>query len=614
MRAQPGRGRRRDRLILLIAIALLTAFLLRIITDQWLPEVHNLEMLAYDWHMKGMPPLKPDPRLVLVGMNDGSLSRLKRTSYPLPRRMHGQIVEELHRAGARVIGFDMWFTGAIPDEDRRFAAAIGLHGKIVAALMSETKADRGEEQTTFTPPAPLLRPYIRASSLLVQRTFGNTVRSYLPYPPDAQTSERHLHMAVSLAAAYYGVADATPVIRDTFDLGPLHAPIGEKGEMLFRYIGPKGSFPYVPYADVYDGSWRAKRGPDFFRDKIVLVGIISDFTDRQNTPQGDMQGVEIMLNATQTLLQHNWIRPLSKAVNVLVQFALCLVLSLAVWRYGIGGGGVCFLATVLLWTIWAHRLFAATGLWIDTVEPLGAMGATFFLTSLAEIVDVRRKFSRFMPKRDAAFALRTDNLEAHTTEQEAAIVFADIRQYTNLSETLPSETVERLLQAYFLAGEQAAQEYGGDVDKFVGDELMVRFDAHPRWQSNVPRAIRQESYTLRAVRWALAMQEFAAKMDSSGLAGAIGFRIGIGLSAGTIRIGMVGARDRLQATAIGDAVNVASRLQEATKTAGRPILMSHAAYLNTVDRIDFEPMGELSVRGKQAPQAVYYPIRVRNGD
>ena len=308
--------------------------------------------------------------------------------------------------------------------------------------MSETKADHGEEQLTFTQPAPQLRPYIRAGSLLVQRSFGDTVRWYLPYPVDAQTSERYPHLAVNLLASYYGVADTVPTIRDTFDLGPIHAPIGEEGEMLIRYIGPKGSFPYVPYADVYDGSWRAKRGPDFFRDKIVLVGLIRDFTDRQNTPQGDMQGAEILMNATQTLLQHNWVRHLSEQTNFLVQLALCLLLSLTVWRFGIGGGAVCLPVTALLWSVFANRLFAASGLWIDTVEPLGAVTTTFVLTSPAELAEVRRKFSRFMPRRDAALALRTDNLEAHTAEQEAAIAFADIRQYTTLSENLPSAMVD----------------------------------------------------------------------------------------------------------------------------------------------------------------------------
>ncbi len=611
---QPSRGRRLGRLVLLIAIALFTGALLHAVTLRWLPQVHNLELLAYDQHMKNMPRLKPDPRLVLIGMNDGSLPHLNRTSYPLPRRMHGHLVEELHRGGARVIGFDMWFQDAIPEEDARFAASIGRHGKIVAALMSETEIDHGEEITTFTPPPPLLRPYIQASSLWVQRSFGSSVRWYLPYPSDAQTAERHLHIAVNLVASYYDVADTTPSIRNTFDLGPIHAPIGEQGETLIRYIGPKGSFPYVPYSEVYDGSWRKKRGANFFKDKIVLVGLISDFEDRQNTPQSDMQGVEILMNATQTLLQNNWIRHQNEQTNFCAELALCLLLSLAVWRFGIVGGAICLPAMALAWSLFADRLFASTGLWMDTVEPLGALAATFALTSLAELAAVRRKFSRFMPRKDADFALRTDDLEAHTTEQEAAIVFADIRQYTNLSETLPSETLERLLQEYFLAGEQAAQQYAGDVDKFVGDELMVRFDAQPHWASNVPRSIRQEPNALRAVRWAMAMQEFAAKLDRSGIAGEIGFRIGIGLSAGTVRIGMVGAKNRLQATAIGDAVNLASRLQNATKTVGRPILMSHAAYLEVADRIEVEPMGELTVRGKQELQAVYYPLRIKERD
>jgi CHASE2 domain-containing sensor protein len=202
---QPSRGRGRGRLLLLTGIALLTTFLLHVVTVRWLPQAHNLELLVYDWHIKSMPALKPDPRLVLIGMDDGSLQHLNCTSYPLPRH------------------------------------------------------------------------------------------------------------------------------RNSFDLGPLHAPIGEGSEILIRYIGPKGSFPYVPYSEVYDGSWRARRGAKFFQDKIVLVGRISYIEDRQNTPQNDMQGVEILMNATQTLLQHNWIRHLNELNNFLAELALCLLLALAIY-------------------------------------------------------------------------------------------------------------------------------------------------------------------------------------------------------------------------------------------------------------------------------------------
>ena len=94
----------------------------------------DFELLAYDWHCRALPPREPDPRIVIVGMDNESLGRLPllRRSYPLPRNFHAKVIDELRNAGARVVGFDVMFTRSVPAEDDAFAAAmrrIGLAGK-----------------------------------------------------------------------------------------------------------------------------------------------------------------------------------------------------------------------------------------------------------------------------------------------------------------------------------------------------------------------------------------------------------------------------------------------------------------------------------------------------
>jgi adenylate cyclase len=598
--------RQRDgRLILLLLLALAVPITSEVLALWKLARVRGLELLIYDVHCRSLPRLKPDPRIVIVGMDDATLDRLsalERHSYPLPRNYHGRVVDTLHDAGARVIGFDVWFTDRAPrEEDALFAAAMKRHGKVVAGLKSDTEAVDGDERILFTPSAPLLRPYILPGALLMQRSFGDEIRWFLPYPADSHTTRRYPLLAVALAASYFGEADREPLIRDTFRLGPINAPIGERGEILIRYAGPAGTFTYVPYHEVYNGTWKKRRGEDYFRGKIALIGRISEIEDRQQTPLYDMQGVEVVANATQTLLQGRYIRHTPAYVNFLIKLCLCVALALVVWKMGLGLGLALALVEMAAWVVTSNRLFVSRLLWVDLVEPVGTLALTFVAMALYEIVRIRRVFYRFVPSQVASQMLRSpENASARTAEREVTVVFCDIRRYTEMSETLPAEAVESILHAYFTAGEKAAQELNTELDKFVGDEIMLFFEGKTR----------EGSHALRAVRWALTMQDFARRQDQSGVTGKIGFRIGVGISSGKVRVGTVGAEKRIQGTVIGDAVNVAARLQEATKTVGRPILISRSTYDSIEFQVDAELLGEITVKGKQEPLTVYYPRKI----
>jgi class 3 adenylate cyclase/CHASE2 domain-containing sensor protein len=605
------------RLALLILTAMAIPLFSHAIKDR-VPKIQGLELQAYDRHIMDLPRLRPDPRLILVGMDDGSRDRLfqkglvDRPAYT--RKMHARVLRELHNAGARVVAFDVFFTDEAPREETlAFAAALRECGKAVVALKSEDEPDSRSEapRYRFTEPVPELRPYTLSGSILFPRTSGNSVRWFDPWPADSETTQRYLHLSVAAVSRYFGDAGREPTEREAFQLGRIHAPfVDEARDIAVRYAGPaytfvsnpeqpnsKPSAQYVPYEQVYTGEWKKHGDPNIFRDKLVLVGRVSLQEDRVQTPEGEMPGVEVQANAMQTLLQGNWIRHWNEANNYLVKLLLCLGVAVCVWRLNTVWAGLFAFAASSAWLAISSRLFGM-GIWADSVDPLLAVWLTFGATSAIEGWTTRDVFKRFVPSQVADDILRAPDADA--TDREVAIVFCDVRDFTTLSATLAPETAEALLHTYFLEGEATADRFGGVLDKFVGDGMMLYFE---------PKRGR-EAHTLRAVRWALAMQAKAAEMDLSGVAGEIGFHIGIGISAGKVRFGRVKARQRLQHTVIGDAVNVASRLQSATKEVHRGIVLSDVAYQQIADRLDAEPLGSVAIKGKAEPQIIYSPIRV----
>ena len=175
--------------------------------------------------------------------------------------------------------------------------------------------------------------------------------------------------------------------------------------------------------------------------------------------------------------------------------------------------------------------------------------------------------------------------------REICLLFSDIRGFTTLSESLPPEEVTRLLDRYFGRMVAAIHAHGGTLDKFMGDGIMAFFGA-PQPRDN-PCA--DAFAAARAMLGALAgfNRELAAE-------GRPPLAIGIGLHYGAAVVGYIGAADRHEYTAIGDAVNAASRIEGLTKEAGYPLLASRAVLDRLPDRDGFAPLGELAVKGRAA--------------
>ncbi len=254
------------------------------------------------------------------------------------------------------------------------------------------------------------------------------------------------------------------------------------------------------------------------------------------------------------------------------------------------------------YVVLASALFIYANVVMSIIRPLmsGAFSATavvvyWYVTEEREKQKLRSKFEQYFPPSVVRQLIDApDTLTTMPKRKEVTIMFSDIKSFTTYSSTMTPEEISTTLNEYFEAMTDIVFKYGGTVDKFIGDGLMVFYGA--------PEA--QPDHALRCVRAAIEMQlkcrELKARWEP---VGRLSLRVRIGINTGEAVVGDLGSARRMEYTVLGSDVNLAQRLESNAPVEG--IMISEATYRYVKDEVPIRPLEPIKVKGLETPVVVY---------
>ncbi|MDQ3026628.1 MAG: CHASE2 domain-containing protein [Pseudomonadota bacterium] len=578
---------------LFLAVALIAVGAALLPTPRESP-LADAERFAFDLQMRALRAIHPRPvanDVLLIGIDEETEARFHEP-VALWHKHFAQVLHALAKARPRAVGVDIVlpersFDGIVPGLDLAMMRGLLDLKRSTALVYVQTVDSHGR----IVEVQPNYRNIVTAENLGVDQHVRD---------PDS-------------VSRWFGEMHA----RDGEVVPTLASRLLQRLGLPFKagYIDYSLGDPveYVPLHLIKD--WDDERLRKAFAGRIVLIGSMLPGTDRWRLPvkllardpgragadeaeEGarlsfNQPGVLIHLQALRTHLGPGVLKPLPDWAKWL----LCAAAALVVFVHARPG---VVLFSALAAPILALGASLAAVVTAQVLLPVASVLACFWLAlvvrgvfdAVEAVVDRLRLQASFAGQVSPAVMkeMLGGSLSPGVSGQlvDICVLFSDVRDFTTLSENMPPVVVTTVLQRYFDRMVHAVHRYDGTVDKFIGDGMMVLFGA--------PR--KSDDACGNAVQCALAMltelDQLNVEFTREGLPT---LTIGIGINYGTVTVGNIGSSERHNYSAIGDAVNVAARVEGLTKDLGRKIIITEAVVSRIEERFHFDPLGSHNVKG-----------------
>ena len=629
----------------------------------------RLELQAYDARLLSTMPEKIDPRVVIIDIDEKSIAAEGR--WPWGRDKVSALVQQaFENYKVKVIGFDVFFTEPDTssglanlevlgktafrastefqeklaelrpslDFDAQFAQTIKKYPVVLSFAGNNERAGLQKlELGVLPPPAFSVTTFSNKaiSSVEIDGYSGNlkalqdaasSTGHVLP-EVDPDGVSRKLPLFVKYKDGYYeslslaiyrAFLDNEPIrvlLREdegdgrtrikSVELRNTTIPLDDNGSALIPYRGRHPMFRYISATDVIRGNLTAGE----LTGKIALVGTSAQgLFDLRSSPVGEVYpGVETHANMISGYLDNNLKQkpPYELAIKCLLVLLIGLPLAVALVKMNPIVATVTVLVTAALVTAF-NMFWWFQGYVLPLALPLLLIGALFLLNmAYGFFIEARSRrqitgiFGTYVPKELVDEMAKDPG--TYTTKgesREMTVLFSDVRNFTTISEGLAPTELTAMMNSYLTHMTVSIQEDRGTIDKYIGDAIMAFWGA----------PLRDEKHAEHALKSALAMQIKVKEIGPDFIKrGWPPLEIGVGLNCGMMNVGDMGSTFRRAYTVLGDAVNLAARLEGLTKEYGVGILVSENI-VTAVPGVIYRELDRVRVKGKLEPISIYEPI------
>ncbi len=603
------------------------------------------------------------PDIVLILIDEPSLTVMDPLigGWPWPRSTYASLISFLSRSGAWIQGFDILFTESQKEafvqgrlsHDSQLVKATAEFGPVIHAFQLAVDRNRLESSFLMSLPSSIENHIVKGhfnESVLLSSTdcflpfdallLGSTGIGFVDVQPDSDGVVRsvdlfreyqgHVFSSLPVRMALSYLDDDQSVTMDRYRaiMGRYELPLSRYGgsDIPKYLVKLKRTFQTFSAGAVLQTIQALNRGdlddmlisPEVFKDKIVFIGTSATATyDRLDLSLDTyMPGVFLQASVLDNILLQDTYRVIPFWINGILALGLILGAGVIVWCMGrfvfqviglivLGGGFCVFIVGIFAWQSWVFLMA------FPLLCFLAMIVSSYGYLSVVEGKE-RRKMRGMLAQYVSPVVLsevldKSADVVAPEvgSHEQLTVLFSDIRQFTQLAESLPADQVVEMLNYYLSQMVDVIFECQGTLDKFIGDSIMAFWGA----------PIRSDLHATDAVIAALAMNRCQVSINSYyAEKGWPSIQFGVGVHTGPVILGNIGSSQHLDYTIIGDTVNFTSRLEGLTGYYNIPILISDQTKQQLDASILVRIVDYVQVKGKSEAVFIFQPLGYLNDD